>query len=363
MREEFRFDPCKDNANDYLTKMSPLLYAIETGDTTGVDRELFDSLSDEEKKEIPNEAYKAYAKPLKQATIHAFVNVNGSGRQKMEDFEHDLYLYIRKEIGKFNNPYYMENEEKDSSKKDGKKKEKYSIDTFIAYRVAKISQRMWNDENNVKEHDGKRMSHIKKIIEALVNGKGVNPGKITAEMIFENQKLAKDKMELTLEQVEFAYLNMHRTRVSWETILESDGKSDTIKMDGIEYEETVSSFRSYFDKLEDYEKYIYCKALHMWDGEIGIRDISSDNVLIRMIINHPRMKKYIYKRNKELIRVRHCQMADLSYDRYVAMKFVKDTIEKVQSFVVASFAELDLTSEEKCMCLNYLLNIDWNDFG
>ncbi len=64
MRKQFIFDPQKETAIAYLTRMSPVLGALRSDGASVVNQQLVSSIGSEEQKEIENEMCKAFEKTI-----------------------------------------------------------------------------------------------------------------------------------------------------------------------------------------------------------------------------------------------------------------------------------------------------------
>ena len=64
MRKQFIFDPQKETATAYLTRMSPVLGALRNDGASVANQQLVSSIGSEEQKEIENEMCKAFEKTI-----------------------------------------------------------------------------------------------------------------------------------------------------------------------------------------------------------------------------------------------------------------------------------------------------------
>ncbi|MCR5339407.1 MAG: hypothetical protein K6E75_12715, partial [Lachnospiraceae bacterium] len=145
------------------------------------------------------------------------------------------------------------------------------------------------------------------------------------------------------------------------------------KCSGVIYGDVVDSFRPFFESLEDYEKHIYIKSLYLRDlrkkdirgdadksGVIGMKEISSDEHLVAMCKGRRGVKQYVLKRRDELKKERYHHLVTYSEGEYVSISFINKTIERLDDIVLKAFNKLGLSPEERCMCIDYMMGLDWN---
>ena len=106
MRKQFIFDPQKETATAYLTRMSPILGALRNDGASVANQQLVSSIGSEEQKEIENEMCKAFEKTICTETRRVIKMTPGKLDDYEDDYKNELRIDILKEIHKFNNPAY-----------------------------------------------------------------------------------------------------------------------------------------------------------------------------------------------------------------------------------------------------------------
>ena len=355
---KFIYDRSKDNTL-FLSQLSPYLDADRTGDLSGVDPEEFAAMTPGDRNSLYDEACKAYSPAIEQATRYRFRNAPEYARQYMDDYRQELHCYVHADIHRFNNPKYADGE--------------YNINTFVDYHAANVAKKMFAFILGMDEESLKMRKHIERIIEALTGREGNNERYIDYKMIYENQQLANDSMKMNEEQVYQVYTSMCNKHISWDDVLVENCEPKDEKCSGVIYRDVVDSFRPFFESLKDFEKHIYIKSLYLRDVRkkdirddadksmvISMKEISSDANLVAMCKKQRGVRQYVLKRRDELKKNRHHYLVTYSEGEYVSISFINKTIERLDDLVWKAFNKLGLSPEERCMCIDYMMGLDWN---
>lgn len=149
MRKQFIFDPQKETATAYLTRMSPVLGALRNDGASVANQQLVSSIGSKEQKEIENEMCKAFEKTICTETRRVIKMTPGKLDDYEDDYKNELRIDILKEIHKFNNPAYLEGAQT------------YSIDAFVRARTRGVTKKIIGMKRERKEYQMKRESHVK----------------------------------------------------------------------------------------------------------------------------------------------------------------------------------------------------------
>ena len=342
MRNQFVFNPQKETATAYLTRMSPILGALRNDGASAANPQLLLSISPEEQGEIENEVCKAFEKTICTETRRVIKMTPGKLDDYEDDYKNELRIAILKDIHKFNNFAYLQGAQT------------FSIDAFVRARVPGVTKKVIGMKRGRKEYEMKRESHVKKIMVALIAIKGTST--ITVDEILNNQDLANDSMKLTRDQIWDVMAAMEDASYLEDlTDYEADYKES--KFSSVDQQGVIDDFMKDLAIFPEYEMYIYLQSLRLRLDETTNKEIACDKRLIDLCKASPDAKdKVIYERIV-IERPKSGIAPNSAFDEYVSTTYIETTYRKIDRNVRSAFIRKELEESDMLAILNYLINM------
>lgn len=342
MRKQFIFDPQKETATAYLTRMSPILGALRNDSASIANPQLISSVGLEEKVEIENEVCKAFEKTISTETRRVIKMTPGKLDDYEDDYKNELRLAILKDIHKFNNPAYL------------KGSQTFSIDAFVRARVPGVTKKVIGMKRCRKEYEMKRESHVKKVMAALLAAKG--SAVITVDDILKNQHLANDSMTLSKDQIWDVMAAMEDASYL-EDLTEYEADYKEAKYSSVEQQGIIDDFMKDMSIYPEYEMYIYLQSLRLRLDETTNKEIACDKRLIDLCKASPEARdKVIYERIV-IERPKSGIAPNSEFDEYVSTTYIETTYRRIDRNVKASFIKKNLEETDMLAILNHLINM------
>lgn len=342
MRKQFIFDPHKETATAYLTRMSPILGALRNDGASVVNQQLVSSIGSEEQKEIENEMCKAFEKTICTETRRAIKMTPGKLDDYEDDYKNELRIAILKDIHKFNNPAYLQGAQT------------FSIDAFVRARVPGVTKKIIGMKRGRKEYEMKRESHVKKIMAALTAIKGTST--ITVDEILNNQELANDSMTLSKDQIWDVMAAMEDASYL-EDLTDYEADYRESKFSSVDQQGVIDDFMKDLAIFPEYEMYIYLQSLRLRLDETTNKEIACDKRLIDLCKASPDAKdKVIYERIV-IERPKSGIAPNSAFDEYVSTTYIETTYRKIDRNVRSAFIRKELEESDMLAILNYLINM------
>lgn len=342
MRKQFIFDPQKETATAYLTRMSPVLGALRNDGASVANQQLVSSIGSEEQKEIENEMCKAFEKTICTETRRVIKMTPGKLDDYEDDYKNELRIDILKEIHKFNNPAYLEGTQT------------YSIDAFVRARTRGVTKKIIGMKRERKEYQMKRESHVKKIMAALHMENGSTVFKV--EDIFKNQHLANDSMELSMDQIWDVMAAMEDASYL-EDLTDYEANYKEKKFDSVEQQEIIKEFMKDMSAYPEYEMYIYRQSLRLRLDETTNKEIACDRRLIDMCKAAPEAcDKVIYERIV-IERPKSGIAPNSEFEEYVSTTYIETTYRRIDRNIRSVFVKKSLDETDMLAILNHLINM------
>ena len=322
MRKQFIFDPQKEIATAYLTRMSPILGALRNDGASVSNPQLLLSISPEEQGEIENEVCKAFEKTICTETRRVIKMTPGKLDDYEDDYKNELRIAILKDIHKFNNPAYLQGVQT------------FSIDAFVRARVPGVTKKIIGMKRGRKEYEMKRESHVKKIMAALVAIKGTST--ITVDEILNNQELANDSMILSKDQIWDVMAAMEDASYL-EDLTDYEADYRESKFTSVDQQGVIDDFMKDLAIFPEYEMYIYLQSLRLRLDETTNKEIACDKRLIDLCKASPDAKdKVIYERIV-IERPKSGIAPNSAFDEYVSTTYIETTYRKIDRNVRSAF--------------------------
>ena len=342
MRKQFIFDPQKETATAYLTRMSPILGALRNDGASVSNPQLLLSISPEEQGEIENEVCKAFEKTICTETRRVIKMTPGKLDDYEDDYKNELRIAILKDIHKFNNPAYLQGVQT------------FSIDAFVRARVPGVTKKIIGMKRGRKEYEMKRESHVKKIMAALVAIKGTST--ITVDEILNNQELANDSMTLSKDQIWDVMAAMEDASYL-EDLTDYEADYRESKFTSVDQQGVIDDFMKDLAIFPEYEMYIYLQSLRLRLDETTNKEIACDKRLIDLCKASPDAKdKVIYERIV-IERPKSGIAPNSAFDEYVSTAYIETTYRKIDRNVRSAFIRKELEESDMLAILNYLINM------
>ncbi len=342
MRKQFIFDPQKEIATAYLTRMSPILGALRNDGASVSNPQLLLSISPEEQGEIENEVCKAFEKTICTETRRVIKMTPGKLDDYEDDYKNELRIAILKDIHKFNNPAYLQGVQT------------FSIDAFVRARVPGVTKKIIGMKRGRKEYEMKRESHVKKIMAALVAIKGTST--ITVDEILNNQELANDSMILSKDQIWDVMAAMEDASYL-EDLTDYEADYRESKFTSVDQQGVIDDFMKDLAIFPEYEMYIYLQSLRLRLDETTNKEIACDKRLIDLCKASPDAKdKVIYERIV-IERPKSGIAPNSAFDEYVSTTYIETTYRKIDRNVRSAFIRKELEESDMLAILNYLINM------
>ena len=342
MRKQFIFDPQKEIATAYLTRMSPILGALRNDGASVANQQLVSSIGSEEQKEIENEMCKAFEKTICTETRRVIKMTPGKLDDYEDDYKNELRIAILKDIHKFNNPAYLQGVQT------------FSIDAFVRARVPGVTKKIIGMKRGRKEYEMKRESHVKKIMAALVAIKGTST--ITVDEILNNQELANDSMILSKDQIWDVMAAMEDASYL-EDLTDYEADYRESKFTSVDQQGVIDDFMKDLAIFPEYEMYIYLQSLRLRLDETTNKEIACDKRLIDLCKASPDAKdKVIYERIV-IERPKSGIAPNSAFDEYVSTTYIETTYRKIDRNVRSAFIRKELEESDMLAILNYLINM------
>lgn len=342
MRKQFIFDPQKETATAYLTRMSPILGVLRNDGASVSNPQLLLSISPEEQGEIENEVCKAFEKTICTETRRVIKMTPGKLDDYEDDYKNELRIAILKDIHKFNNPAYLQGVQT------------FSIDAFVRARVPGVTKKIIGMKRGRKEYEMKRESHVKKIMAALVAIKGTST--ITVDEILNNQELANDSMILSKDQIWDVMAAMEDASYL-EDLTDYEADYRESKFTSVDQQGVIDDFMKDLAIFPEYEMYIYLQSLRLRLDETTNKEIACDKKLIDLCKASPDAKdKVIYERIV-IERPKSGIAPNSAFDEYVSTTYIETTYRKIDRNVRSAFIRKELEESDMLAILNYLINM------
>ncbi len=342
MRKEFIFIPKEETATEYLTRMSAILGALRKDGVSTVDPRIIASIDAEEKGEIKNEVATVLKKPVSSAARYYIKKFSGTLSGYEEDFKQELWFEVFNNIHKFNNPAYLQGEQK------------YSIDTFVGLYARNVNRKILGEKRERKEHEMNRENHVKKILEALCLKKGITEPSV--EEIYKNQELANDSMFLTLLQIQDVLMSMDG--ISYlEDIPAYEAESEESYFDYVEQEDIIKDFVKDMSVYPKYEMYIYLQSLRLRSNEITNKEIACDRELVKLCKDIPALREKVIHEKIIIGKPKSGIEPYLEFNEYVSLTYIESTYRKYDRIIRKKFEKKNLDRSEMLAIIKYLMNL------
>jgi len=342
MRKQFIFDPQKETAAAYLTRMSPILGALRKDSVSIASPQLILSIGPEEQVEIENEVCKAFEKTICTETRRVIKMTPGKLDDYEDDYKNELRITILKDIHKFNNPAHL------------KGSQTFSIDAFVRARIPGVTKKIIGMKRGRKEYEMKRESHVKKIMAALSAIKGTSA--ITVDEILEKQDLANDSMTLSRDQI-WDVMKAMEDASYLEDLTDYEADYKESKFISAEQKDLIDDFMKDMSIYPEYEMYIYLQSLRLRLDETTNKEIACDKRLIDLCKASPDVKdKVIYERI--VVERPKSGMAPYSeFEEYVSTTYIETTYRKIDRNVRRAFINKNLEESDMLAILNHLISM------